>query len=118
MAGALRAPGTKLRLITPPSSGGSFGIKQAILSYIILLAAVSRKTGLPVKWIEDRAEHLTAATASSDRLGEISPAFPNDGKLIRLRFQNVANIGAFIRAPEPTSLYRLHAASNGRYYVP
>ena len=58
MAGALRVPGHRLRLITPPSSGGSFGIKQAILSYIVLLAAVSRKTGVPVKWIEDRAEHL------------------------------------------------------------
>ncbi|MEA2956023.1 MAG: 2-furoyl-CoA dehydrogenase large subunit, partial [Alphaproteobacteria bacterium] len=117
MAGALRVPGNKLRLITPPSSGGSFGIKQAILSYIILLAAVSRKTGLPVKWIEDRAEHLTAATASSDRLGEISAAFRNDGKLIGLRFKNVANMGAYIRAPEPASLYRMHAASNGCYDV-
>jgi 2-furoyl-CoA dehydrogenase large subunit len=117
MAGALRVPGNKLRLITPPSSGGSFGIKQAILSYIILLAAVSRKTGLPVKWIEDRVEHLTAATASSDRLGEISAAFRNDGKLIGLRFKNVANMGAYIRAPEPASLYRMHAASNGCYDV-
>ncbi|MEA2805736.1 MAG: 2-furoyl-CoA dehydrogenase large subunit [Rhodospirillaceae bacterium] len=117
MAGALRVPGNKLRLITPPSSGGSFGIKQAILSYIILLAAVSRKTGLPVKWIEDRTEHLTAATASSDRLGEISAAFRNDGKLIGLRFKNVANMGAYIRAPEPASLYRMHAASNGCYDV-
>jgi len=117
MAGALRVPGNKLRLITPPSSGGSFGIKQAILSYIILLAAVSRKTGLPVKWIEDRAEHLTAATASSDRLGEISAAFRNDGRLIGLRFKNVANMGAYIRAPEPASLYRMHAASNGCYDV-
>ncbi len=117
MAGALRVPGNKLRLITPPSSGGSFGIKQAILSYIILLAAVSRKTGLPVKWIEDRAEHLTAATASSDRLGEISAAFRNDGKLIGLRFKNVANMGAYIRAPEPASLYRMHSASNGCYDV-
>jgi 2-furoyl-CoA dehydrogenase large subunit len=32
MANALKIPGHRLRLITPPSSGGSFGIKQAILS--------------------------------------------------------------------------------------
>src|SRR5260370_31558909 len=101
MAGALRVPGNKLRLITPPSSGGSFGIKHAILSYILPLAAVSRKTGLPVKWIEDRAEHLTAATAAGHPLGQISAAFRNDGKLIGLRFKNVANMGAYIRAPEP-----------------
>ncbi len=117
MAGALRVPGNRLRLITPPSSGGSFGVKQAILSYIVLLAAVSRKTGLPVKWIEDRGEHLTAATASSDRLGTVSAAFQNDGKLTGLRFKNIANMGAYIRAPEPASLYRMHAASNGCYAV-
>ncbi len=117
MAGALRVPGNRLRLIAPPSSGGSFGIKQAVFPYIILLAAVSRKTGMPVKWIEDRAEHLAAASASSDRLGTIAAAFQNDGKLKGLRFKNVANMGAYIRAPEPASLYRMHAASNGCYDV-
>ena len=117
MAGALRVPGNRLRLITPPSSGGSFGIKQAVLSYIVLLAAVSRETGLPVKWIEDRAEHLTAASASGDRSGKIAAAFQNDGELIGLRFENVANMGAYLRPPEPASLYRMHAASNGCYAV-
>ena len=117
MADALRVPGNRLRLITPPSSGGSFGVKQAVLSYIVLLAAVSRKTGVPVKWIEDRAEHLAAASASSDRMGSIAAAFRNDGKLIGLRLRNVANMGAYIRAPEPASLYRMHAASNGCYDV-
>ena len=117
MANALKIPGHRLRLITPPSSGGSFGIKQAILSYIVLLAAVSRKAGVPVKWIEDRAEHLTAASASSDRVGKISAAFKKDGELTALRFRNIANMGAFIRPPEPASLYRMHAASNGCYRV-
>jgi 2-furoyl-CoA dehydrogenase large subunit len=117
MAGALRVPGHRLRLITPPSSGGSFGIKQAILSYIVLLAAVSRKTGMPVKWIEDRAEHLAASSASSDRLGSIAAAFTKDGELTGLRFKNIANMGAHVRPPEPASLYRMHAASNGCYKV-
>ena len=117
MAGALRVPGHRLRLITPPSSGGSFGIKQAVLSYIVLLAAVSRKVGVPVKWVEDRAEHLTAASAASDRLGSVAAAFRNDGKLLGLKFKNVANMGAYIRPPEPASVYRMHAASNGSYAV-
>lgn len=117
MAGALRVPGHRLRLITPPNSGGSFGIKQAIASYIVLLAAVSRKIGMPVKWIEDRAEHLTAASASSDRIGTVSAAFSSDGDLKALHFHNAANMGAYIRAPEPASLYRMHAASNGCYRV-
>jgi 2-furoyl-CoA dehydrogenase large subunit len=117
MAGALKVPGGRLRLITPPYSGGSFGIKQAVFSYIVLLAAASRKLGVPVKWIEDRAEHLAAAVAASDRLGTVSAAFTRDGEFTALRFHNVANMGAYIRPPEPASLYRMHSASNGCYRV-
>jgi 2-furoyl-CoA dehydrogenase large subunit len=117
MAGALKVPGGRLRLITPPYSGGSFGIKQAMFSYIVLLAAVSRKLGVPVKWIEDRAEHLTAGSAAGDRIGTVSAAFTRDGELTALRFHNVANMGAYIRPPEPASLYRMHSASSGCYRV-
>ena len=42
MAGALQVPGNRLRLITAPNSGGSFGIKQAMFPYMVLLAAASR----------------------------------------------------------------------------
>ena len=117
MAGALKVAGNRLRLITPPHSGGSFGIKQAVLSYIVLMAACSRALGVPVKWIEDRAEHLTAASASGDRTGTISAAFKHDGELTGLQFHNVANMGAYLRPPEPASVYRMHSACNGCYAV-
>jgi 2-furoyl-CoA dehydrogenase large subunit len=117
MAGALKVPGNRLRLITPPYSGGSFGIKQAVFSYIVLLAAVSRELGVPVKWIEDRAEHLTAASAAGDRAGRVAGAFKRDGELIGLRFHTVANMGAYLRPPEPASVYRMHSACNGCYAV-
>jgi 2-furoyl-CoA dehydrogenase large subunit len=117
MAGALKVPGNRLRLITPPASGGSFGIKQAVLSYIVLLSAVSRALGVPVKWIEDRAEHLAAASAAGDRSGKVAAAFRRDGELIGLRFENLANMGAYLRPPEPASVYRMHAACNGSYAV-
>ena len=117
MAAALGVPGGRLRLVTPPASGGSFGIKQAVFSYIVLLAAVSRLAGCPVKWIEDRAEHLTAASASSDRCGRVFGAFKADGTLNGLRYENTANMGAYLRPPEPASLYRMHAASGGCYGV-
>src|SRR5215475_13962925 len=117
MAGALKVPGGRLRLITPPHSGGSFGVKQEVFSYIVLLAAVSRQLGVPVKWIEDRAEHLAASSAASDRMGSVSAAFTAAGELTGLRFHNVANMGAYIRPPEPASLYRMHSASSGCYRV-
>jgi 2-furoyl-CoA dehydrogenase large subunit len=117
MAGALKVAGNRLRLITPPHSGGSFGIKQAVMSYIVLMAACSRELGFPVKWIEDRAEHLVAASASGDRIGTIAAAFRRDGELIGLQFHNIANMGAYLRPPEPASVYRMHSACNGCYAV-
>src|SRR5205814_8513139 len=52
-AGALGLPGSKLRLITPPDSGGSFGTKAAVYAYIVLLGVVSKQLGVPVRLTED-----------------------------------------------------------------
>jgi 2-furoyl-CoA dehydrogenase large subunit len=117
MAGALNVAGNRLRIVTPPSSGGSFGIKQAVYVYMVLIAAVSRLVGVPVKWTEDRLEHLMASSSATDRTGEIEAAFSNQGELLGLRYRNVVNLGAYIRAPEPASVYRMHSTSNGAYRV-
>jgi 2-furoyl-CoA dehydrogenase large subunit len=117
MSAALGVPGNRLRLITPPASGGSFGIKQGVYPYIVLLCAVSKQLGVPVKWIEDRLEHLMASNSAGDRLGRVKAAFDKSGELIGLRFRHVGNMGAYIRAPEPASIYRMQATSNGCYRV-
>src|SRR5436190_24188578 len=56
----LGVPENKLRFIVPPDIGGSFGIKSSIYPYLALIGLAAMKTGVPVKWIEDRREHLTA----------------------------------------------------------
>ena len=38
IARALKVPGNRLRLRTPPDSGGSFGVKQGVFPYIVLMA--------------------------------------------------------------------------------
>lgn len=117
MAGALNVAGNRLRIVTPPNSGGSFGVKQAVYAYMVLIAAVSRILGVPVKWTEDRLEHLMASSSATDRTGEVEAAFTNEGELIGLRYRNVVNLGAYIRAPEPASVYRMHSTSSGAYRV-
>ena len=117
MTGALGVAGNRLRLITAPHSGGSFGIKQAMFPYMVLLGACSKLLGCPLKWIEDRLEHLIGASSAADRADRVEAAFANDGELLGLRFDNIVNVGAFVRAPEPASVYRMHAASNGCYRV-
>ena len=71
---ALRVPGNRLRLRTPPDSGGSFGVKQGVFPYIVLIAAAARASGRPVKWIEDRLEHLTASVSATNRAISLSAA--------------------------------------------
>jgi len=117
MAAALNVPGHRVRIITPLDSGGSFGLKQAVYSYMVLMAAVSRLLSVPVKWTEDRLEHLMASSSATDRVGEVEAAFTSEGELTGLRFGNVVNLGAYIRAPEPASVYRMHSTSNGPYRV-
>ena len=117
MCGSLRVPGNRLRLITAPHSGGSFGVKQAVFPYLVLLAAASRLLGAPLKWIEDRLEHLVASSSASNRVDAVEAAFRRNGELTALKFTNIVDVGAYVRAPEPASVYRMHSASNGCYQV-
>src|SRR4029450_2356506 len=83
-AAALGLPGSRLRLITAPDSGGSFGIKSAVFAYVVLMGLASRKLGVPVRWIEDRLEHLAASAAASGRVTRVEAGFSADGELVAL----------------------------------
>lgn len=117
MAKALRVPGTKLRLRTPADSGGSFGIKLSVFPYIVLMALASRITGRPVKWVEDRFEHLSAASSGPNRVTTIEAAVDKDGQIHGLRMDCLEDYGAFLRAPMPGPLYRMHGALTGAYDI-
>ncbi|HEY6075739.1 MAG TPA: xanthine dehydrogenase family protein molybdopterin-binding subunit, partial [Gaiella sp.] len=116
-AGALGLSGSKLRLITPPDSGGSFGIKSAVFTYVVLMGLASRKLGVPVRWIEDRLEHLAASSSSSGRVTHVEAGFNSDGELVALRYDAIEDVGAYVRAPEPATLYRMHGSLAGAYRV-
>jgi len=118
MAKALRVPGPKMRLRIPPDSGGSFGIKLSVFPYVVLAALAAKITGRPVKWVEDRAEHLVAASTGPNRVTEIEAAVNNDGKIVGLRMDQLEDYGAFLRAPMPGPLYRMHGAATGGYDIP
>jgi 2-furoyl-CoA dehydrogenase large subunit len=103
-AAALRLPGSKLRLITPRDSGGSFGIKSAVYAYVVLIGLAARRFGVPVRWTEDRLEHLAASSASTARVTELEAGFDSEGKLLGLRYDAIEDVGAYVRAPEPATL--------------
>jgi len=116
-AGALGLPGSRLRLITPPDSGGSFGIKATVYVYVVLMGLASRHLGVPVRWIEDRIEHLAASSASTARTTTVRAGFSAAGELLALAYDVVEDVGAYLRAPEPATLYRMHGSLSGAYRV-
>lgn len=116
-AAALGLQGSDLRLITPGDSGGSFGVKAAVANAVVLMGAVSRLVGVPVKWVEDRLEHLSASSSSTGRITDLEAGFSSDGELVALRYEVIEDVGAYLRAPEPATLYRMHGSLSGAYRV-
>jgi 2-furoyl-CoA dehydrogenase large subunit len=118
MALALGVPANRLRLKTPPDSGGSFGAKHAVFPYIVLIALAARKAGRPVKWVETRLEHLSGATSATGRITTLSAAVAEDGRITALEWDQLEDCGAYLRAPEPATLYRMHGNMTGAYRIP
>ena len=118
MARALKVPGNRLRLRTPPDSGGSFGVKQGVFPYIVLMGIAARVAGRPVKWIEDRLEHL-AAVGVGDQPRDDARSGGRCGRArhARSHWDQVEDVGAHIRAPEPATLYRMHGNLTGAYDI-
>ena len=117
MALALGVPGNRLRLRLPPDSGGSFGVKHAIFPYIVLMCLAARKTRRPVKWVETRIEHLAGATSAANRVTTLNAAVELDGRITALDWDQIEDCGAYLRAPEPATLYRMHGNMSGAYRV-
>jgi 2-furoyl-CoA dehydrogenase large subunit len=115
MAMALDVPANRLRIKTPPDSGGSFGVKHAVFPYIVLMAIAARKAGRPVKWVEERSEHLVAPTSAANRVTTLSAAVGDDGVVTALDWDQLEDCGAYLRAPEPATLYRMHGNMTGAY---
>ena len=117
MARALGVPGGRLRLRSPRDSGGSFGVKQAVFPYVVAMCLAARKARCPVKWVEDRLEHLLAATSATNRVTTLEAAVDRDGTITALGWDQLDDCGAYLRAPEPASLYRTHGHMTGPYRI-
>lgn len=117
IARTLGLPSSRVRLIVPEDIGGSFGIKSAIYPYVVLMALASRHARCPVRWIEDRVEHLLASSAGNDREMRFEAAVDEDGRITALRADLIDNVGAYLRPPEPSTLYRCFGNLTGAYGI-
>ncbi|MEC8622157.1 MAG: molybdopterin cofactor-binding domain-containing protein [Pseudomonadota bacterium] len=117
MSMALRVKNSQLRMRTPQWSGGGFGIKVQIFPYVVLMCLASKRVGRPVKWVEDKLEHLAAAAAAPNRVIELEAACKSDGTVTAFKFDQLDDYGAFLRAPMPGPLYRMHGILTGAYDI-
>jgi 2-furoyl-CoA dehydrogenase large subunit len=106
VARVLQIPENRLRFIVPPDIGGSFGIKTSIYPYLALIGLAAMQVGVPVKWIEDRREHLLASSSGTDRVAWRELAARKDGTILGMRFKWLDNVGGYIRSPEPGCSFR------------
>ncbi len=114
MAAALGLPTSRLRLHVPADIGGSFGIKAGVYPYVTLMALASKHAGTPVRWSEDRVEHLLASSTGAERAMRCAAAVAADGTVTALKVDLVDNVGAYLRPPEPSTLYRCFGNVTGR----
>ncbi len=117
MTRALRVPSNKLRIRTAPNSGGAFGVKLVLYVSIVLMCLASRIAKRPVKWIEDRLEHLAAANSIANRTCKVEAAYADDGEVLAIRYHHWDDHGAYLRAPMPAPTIRSHAFCTGAYAI-
>ena len=101
-----------------PEVGGGFGAKINIYGEEYVAAAVSKRLGIPVKWIEDRAEAFVATTHGRDILGYVELAAKRDGTVLGLKMRLIADIGAYnmlLTAAIPTLTMLM---ANATYDIP
>jgi carbon-monoxide dehydrogenase large subunit len=85
--------------------GGGFGLKGNIGREDFCLAAVSRQLGRPVKWTEDRNEHLLSAGHAREEKIDIEVAVTNDGALLGMRAHMLMDHGAYPGVPFAAAMF-------------
>jgi carbon-monoxide dehydrogenase large subunit/6-hydroxypseudooxynicotine dehydrogenase subunit gamma len=77
--------------------GGGFGIRGEIYPEDVLVCAAALRLGRPVKWIEDRREHLIAANHSRQQHHCIRAAVDGEGRVLALDDELFHDQGAYVR---------------------
>lgn len=104
---SLGLPEHKIRVIAP-EVGGGFGSKIHHYADEALVSWASMQVGRPVKWVATRSETYLTDAHGRDHVTTAELALDGDGKVLGLRVDTLANMGAYLStfAPAvPTYLY-------------
>ncbi|HEX3453511.1 MAG TPA: molybdopterin cofactor-binding domain-containing protein, partial [Gaiellaceae bacterium] len=84
--------------------GGGFGLKNAVGREDLAVSAISRDLGRPVKWTEDRLEHIATAGMAREEMADVELAITADGVILGIRMDVKVNLGAYPGDPFPGSM--------------
>ncbi|MCW2726151.1 MAG: carbon monoxide dehydrogenase [Frankiales bacterium] len=90
----------KIRVIAP-DVGGGFGSKLNVYAEEVLALVVARKLGRPIKWTESRSEGYQATIHGRDQIQDIEVSATKDGKLLGLKVELLADMGAYLQLVTP-----------------
>jgi carbon-monoxide dehydrogenase large subunit len=117
LADLLGMPQARIRFVEP-DVGGGFGVRGEFYPEDFLVPWASIALGRPVKWIEDRREHMMATNHSRQQIHEIEIGATNDGRILALVDHVLVDMGAYIRT-HGVSVPELTAALlPGPYRIP
>jgi aerobic carbon-monoxide dehydrogenase large subunit len=119
MAECLGISESKLRVIAP-DVGGGFGPKNNFHPEELAIAALSMKLNRPLRWIEDRREHLVASPHAREHRYELCAYADAKGRLLGLEAEVVVDAGAYSVWPWTASMEAGMSAGimTGPYDIP
>ena len=98
--------------------GGGFGARGEFYPEDFLIPFIARNVGRPVRWIEDRMEHLKATNHSREQRHHLTVGFDDSGRLQGLEDEIWVNTGAYIRTHGATVPEMTQAMLPGPYDWP
>ena len=98
--------------------GGGFGVRGEFYPEDFLIPFAARKLGRPIKWIEDRLEHMQAANHSREIDCELEIACRRDGTIVGLRGKIFGDMGAYTRTNSGVVPAKAAQFLHGPYRIP
>ena len=97
--------------VIAPDVGGGFGYKGILLAEEVCLGWLAMRCGHPVRWIEDRREHLTAGANCREHHYRITGYADRDGTLRGIDCEAIVDSGAYSAYPFSACLEAAQVAS-------
>jgi carbon-monoxide dehydrogenase large subunit len=117
MAIVLGTSEDKIRVVAP-DVGGGFGSKLQFNAEEVVVSWASRKLGRPVKWTEDRTEHMACCHHGRDQVDYVRMGATREGKITALHIRIIADLGAYFGMLTPVIPELGAFVTSGVYDIP